>query len=97
MPRMMISGHEYQIDSGPSKMGLMFSLFESNSRHIVTFELKGIGTVAVQINGLSREDVSGESWIVTGYQVLLGVREMRPIKGYFDTQTRKGYLVANPS
>ncbi len=91
---------QYHIVSGPSKFDLMISLMFGDSRHRVgvRFSLKPeiqIETTAMKvvridmdfmINRTEREDGSGERWNI------LGVREGKPMKGFYDTQTRQGHL-----
>lgn len=93
MPRLMVSGEQYQIVTGPSKWDLMQALFEGNSdsQKPVIFTVEGIGNIEVQINDVGREDGSGESWLIKGYERLLG-STLRPVKGYFNTRSRKGHI-----
>ena len=83
---------EFQILEGPSKYDLMLGLFDGNCAkpRLVLFALwDGARTrtvTSVLLSGVSREDGSGESWIVTGYT------NGKRVKGYYSTKTRKGNL-----
>ena len=93
---------QYQIVNGPSKRDLELALFDGDSQHrrhvVFSFEEhygesgKSIALTvrAFILNGVSREDGSGESWLINGY--FAGAYPPIPIKGYFSTKTRKGHL-----
>jgi len=89
------------ITNGPSKWDLMLALFDGDVRHrrTVTFSLEdpapqcdhpGIPDLDFVINGIQREDVSGELWLLEGYYP--GFNRNRPMRGCFNTQTRRGWL-----
>lgn len=97
----------YEIQSGPSAMDLMFSLFMGSSaeknRQAIRFqigtgsELSGVKlAMNVRIDGMTREDGSGNCWIFTGYQVL-STGDLRQVKGFFNSHTRHGYLEVDVS
>lgn len=80
------------IINGPSKWDLMLAIFDSTSSNprVLTFEITddSIDEVEVRINGVRREDSSGESWSMSGR--LGPVSDT--VKIYFNTQTRKGRM-----
>jgi len=89
----------FEITDGPGKWDLMLGLFDgtcTNPRR-VAFTLwsnlleKGF-YLRLLLSGVSREDGSGESWIVTGYVNDNSGISGRAIKGYYSTRTRKGHL-----
>lgn len=81
-----------QIVNGPDLMKMIFSLAEGNPtpRKTVTF-INGAGTEFVlAITAMAQEDGSGNRWTFNGYG---GAGRFRgEMRGYFDTQTRKGWL-----
>lgn len=85
---------EIEIISGPSKDELVAALFEGGADHrrSVFFAVNRVPEYArVVINGIRREDGSGESWLFSGY--LAEGRENSPnIEGYFSTRTGRGWL-----
>jgi hypothetical protein len=83
-------GRKYSVIDGPSKFDLMVSLFvgsnAAGSQSEVYFTLEDGFRVPVRINGIEREDGSGESWCITGY-----FGQVRA-SGYFSTSRRHGYI-----
>lgn len=78
------------VESGPSKLDLMMSLFMSNMEHpyIVTFTVEMKGQYKGVIQSIQREDGSGESFNFTAH--FYGTSG--PTSGYYSTKTRKGYI-----
>ena len=82
----------FEICNGPAKWDLMLSLFDGTSTNprlarFQVHELFGAKTfIPILINGVSREDGSGEKWIFTGYV------DGKPAKGFFSTQDRHGWI-----
>ena len=97
----MASGFsKYRIINGPAKFDLVISIFHGDSRrrNTVSFHLDEAGpgiTLRVFIDGINREDDSGDKWILRG-RIFRGV-ELPPF-GYprfeasFSTQDRKGWM-----
>jgi len=50
----------------------------------------GCGGFSACINGMSREDGSGNRWDLEGY--LFDYPNISGFRGYYDSKTRKGYL-----
>ncbi len=91
---------------GPSKFDLMISLFEGNPvpRKKVEFSINtGMTTSApagkklsmtekleLAITGVEQEDGSGESWLFKGYS-----EKYQKASGYYNSQTRKGWVKLN--
>ena len=79
--------------NGPSKMDLMMCLFRKDqNRNWVIFSCN-MGDITVVIEGLEREDGSGESWCFKGYvfnpnKNIYGDR----VQGCYSTERRKGTL-----
>jgi hypothetical protein len=94
------------ITSGPSKFDLMVSLFDANytNRRTVTFMvvtphgqselLKTNQEIEVQIDGIEREDGSGENWNFHGYHLTKADEKVtfNKVKGYFSTRTLTGWV-----
>ena len=85
-----MSTQTFKIVRGPSKFDLMIALFHvcGNGRHPLAFKVNGRKLeVLVTINGVSREDGSGESWCFQGYS-----QPNKHVKGWFRTDTRRGQI-----
>ncbi len=99
----------FEIVGGPSKLSLMFVLFrETGTSQSFFFKLldpqceegvwAGDFKIEVTVDGLLREDGSGEKWLFEGYALLTkvlripGIPDSAKVKGYFNTQTRKGWI-----
>lgn len=88
----------FTIVSGPSKFDLMLGLFDGNSKkpRLVTFvileDVLRTKTVNYQtlLSGVSREDGSGDKWMFTGQ--ITSHQSGRPVRGFFSTRNRRGYL-----
>jgi len=78
----------HNIIDGPSKFDLMVSLFVGDSvhRHDVKFSFQEDSEASIVINDVKRESGNGETWFIIGYC------EHKKVKGYYSTQTRKGWL-----
>jgi hypothetical protein len=79
----------FNVNGGPSKLDLMFSLFDSNStlHRTVDFQLDGVKKpISVGITLVQQEDGSGESWNFRGSH------RHFDLSGYFSTKHRKGHL-----
>lgn len=95
---------QMDIVNGPSKFDLSVALFHGeNNRNqvLVTFMLKepinGVKQVQAYINGISREDGSGENWIFTGYMPEAIAKKFagkyqQTVSGYFSTKRRTGHM-----
>ena len=86
----------YDIEDGPLKPDLVRSLFEgengdTNPRHSVTMTVEGIGQLEMHIEGVDREDGSGESWNFRAY-VPSGQTGLDWVQGNYSTLDRKGWL-----
>ena len=74
------------ITAGPSKLDLMFSLFEG--KHIkLTVDGKEVEVGVLQVQA---EDGSRESWNLAGY--IVGTLPSQCFRAYFSTRRRKGHL-----
>ena len=90
-----------RIKSGPSLLHLVLSLIvgslREKNRYFVTFQLasgsdgKILFTIRVRIEGLMREDGSGERWLFTGFQEYSNGTCKR-VKGYYNCQHRIGSM-----
>src|ERR1035437_9577297 len=83
----------FNVNDGPSKFDLMFSLFDGNKtpRRTVEFQLDGVKkSISVGITLVQQEDGSSESWNFHGW--LASDNRSFRIKGYFSTKHRKGHL-----
>ncbi|MBU3668915.1 MAG: hypothetical protein FGM57_03025 [Candidatus Taylorbacteria bacterium] len=92
------------IVAGPSEMQLMMSLVRAfqgpygidiSKATSVHFTTDGkvptvTGGFSACINGMSREDGSGNSWNIEGY--LFDYPNITGFKGYYNSKTRKGFL-----
>lgn len=86
----------FEVLGGPSKFDLMLCLFDNNipdRQRTAGFLLDGLGKFVNDfiINGVEREDGSGEKWMLTGVRVVNG-RIAGHMRGYYNTQTRRGWL-----
>lgn len=92
---------EYRIQAGPSQLDLIFSLFVGSTaegnRQTVKFQL-GTGSddqiklsMKIRIEGLTREDGSGDNWLFTGYQEL-STGSLEKVSGYYNSHRRTGTL-----
>ncbi len=79
-----------QIVNGPSLLDLVLSLLEGDMkiRKQVIFTLAGGVTFNLFVNGLVREDGSGESWIINGYEP----GHVAPVRMYYRTDRRTGVV-----
>ncbi len=96
----------FNIVNGPSMWKLMLSLFDGDSRERrwVRFSLEdpkiklNVGPsvdLDVLVDGVDREGIDGESWSFEGsgsYVDLNGRIVRLSCKGFFSTQTRKGWV-----
>lgn len=97
----------YNITKGPSKMDLMFSLFDKNRRNgscanfsIIKTDVSSQPTTAVseeigvRVDMLKHEDGSGESWFFEGYITATCNVPLghKSVKGWFRTSGREGWL-----
>jgi hypothetical protein len=92
-----------QVIDGPSKYDLMVALFNEvndvKRRHKVVFTTTAAEGSPVTfkltavIEGVMREDGTGESWCINGYTVPShpSVR-VQTFTGHFSTQSRQGHL-----
>jgi hypothetical protein len=91
-----MSTQEFRITNGPSKFDLMVALFHGScdNRHLVNFSVVGeIYPIIVLINSVSREDVSGDCWIIKGsvfYQNKAYAGKI--VKIFFSTRTGNGNI-----
>lgn len=92
---------QFQITEGPSKFDLMIALFKKDEavRFSVTPDpltgTKSPVILTVQINGITVEDGSHESWLMQGMWKLswdLNLLNWTNFHGYYDSRTRKGWL-----
>ena len=83
----------YDITDGPSKMDFMLSLFDGDTQHRrpVVFTLRGEGLTSFIIDGVEREDGSGENWIFKGSYYLGSISRILA-HGFFSTRMRKGWI-----
>jgi len=86
-----------KITNGPSKFDVMSSLFGTGSDNNIdlgpVFELEDGTKVKVAINQVQREDGSGESWNIIGYQVGSQHQSLdRYVKIYYSTRSRTGTI-----
>ena len=84
----------FEIIGGPSKFDLMLCLFDNNipdRQRMAGFVLSGLGNFPHDfiINGVEREDGSGEKWLIRGVR---NGRSAEQMKGYYNTQNRRGRL-----
>ena len=101
----MATNIRYEITAGPSKMDLMLALFdqpviEGTIRHrTVRFTVESVtdkhrmkvGEVELIVDGVTREDGSGESWNIEGRFAPRPGDHLHPrVKGYYSTYLRKG-------
>ena len=83
-----------EIVGGPSKFDLMLGLFSgtSTSPHYISFVIKDGHdnriVIKFLLNGVSKEDGSGGSWLFTAYTA----EEIFSANGYFSTKTRRGWI-----
>lgn len=88
-----------RIVKGPSKFDLMIAFFDNNVNNTrpVDFELSDGEKIRVGIRGITREDGSGESWIIDSY--FWGTTPHphfgQDIKLYYSTRHRRGCLMAD--
>ena len=85
-----MSTRTLKISRGPSKFDLAVTLFhgQGTKRHPIAFNVNGREPeVLVIINGITREDGSGESWCFQGYSP-----PNKLVKGWFRTDTRRGQI-----
>lgn len=100
----MAQQKHYTIVAAPSKFDLMTALFhgkngEDHPRVKFTVQEYVSGTkpagapmvVEAIINGVSREDGSGESWCIEGY-VSVKTEDHGRFKGWYRTTDRKGWM-----
>ncbi len=84
----------YEIEDGPSKWDLILAIFDgdSNHRREVTFSIEcpGFNERGFTLNGASREDGSGDNWIIHGY--CSAETKGGKMSGFYSTKTRKGWL-----
>lgn len=103
----MDAKYRFNITNGPSKMDLMFSLFDSDRRdgktaifeviesnesgQRITTDFEGL---RIRINGVSHEDGSGESWCFSGYIVGPSRKDLNfgRVQGWFRSSNRSGWL-----
>lgn len=89
---------DYRLATGPSKLNLMLSLFDGSpvegTQRILNFITESGRQFNVRISGVDREDGSGESWIIRGYNASHSAsNQWYSCNGYYNTQTRKGHLM----
>jgi hypothetical protein len=84
-----------EIVNGPSKSDLQQALFERKpeSRGLrPTFKLENGTVITVHVTGVSAEDGSGESWLISGY-VSTSFSRLAPHKTFwYRTDIRKGTI-----
>ena len=92
------------IVAGPNEMQLMMSLMRAykgpygidiSKATSVYFTTDGkestmTGGFSACVNGMSRENGSGNSWMLEGY--LFDYPNISGLNGYYNSKTRKGYL-----
>lgn len=85
------------ITHGPGKWDLAVALLDGDASHqkhvefVVETRHDGTWECEVQINGLEREDGSGNRWLFNGWLHFQG-SSLGKVKGYFDVQTRRGWV-----
>lgn len=84
---------QVNLTGGPSKFDLMTALFVMKpNRTCVQFKTKLGQLINALIDGVDIEDGSGESWCIRGHGSFTTHATNRRFEGYFNTQTRTGYL-----
>ncbi|TSC67161.1 MAG: hypothetical protein CEO19_331 [Parcubacteria group bacterium Gr01-1014_73] len=86
------------ITDGPSKWDFVLSAADGDNAHrrIVNFELdvdhgRKLLVNNILIDGLEREDGSGENWLFVG-QYFYRTVAAKKIKGFYSTKTRQGWF-----
>ena len=101
----MVRGHS-PISGKLSKFDLMVSLFDSNSENRRTVAFQAVvpygqsgslninQEIQVRMEGIEREDGSGENWNFHGYQqtTVEGKPKFEKVKGFFSTRTQTGWI-----
>jgi len=94
----MADPQRFLIVNGPSKWDLMLALLDGDctSRRRVVFSLQSEKNKSMPvpdqefiINGIDREDGSGEGWLIRGISTAPHDKRMQ---AYFSTKTRHGWL-----
>jgi hypothetical protein len=89
----MIPG-DYSVNAGPELSEMRDSLFVGSnlrqSRQTVAFQLNKESMIHVVINGIHREDGSGDNWIFEGY--IPDSDKSLLVKGYYTTERHIGTL-----
>lgn len=87
---MATAENRLSVTAGPSKFDLMLSLFEKGKT--ITFTVAG-KPILVQVNGVSIEDGTRESWIVVGYIINSDPKQKSErFSAYFHTARRTGHF-----
>lgn len=100
-----VTAKGWEIQNGPSKLDLMLSLFDGSNaqrtRRSVQFTTvyiaAGVWYVEAVVDLVSREDGSGESWILDGYITRIGCPDFQPVShvpfhAYYRTDRRHGNI-----
>ena len=94
--------YRFNITDGPSKWDLILSIFDgdSSNRRKATFSIEEpeahekyprLPDLDFVINGATREDGSGENWLIQGYYP--GANDPTvPMNGFYSTKNRRGWL-----
>lgn len=101
---MATAAERYEIQRGPSKFDMMVSLFSGAKLDRKTVSLRMRSTtkfvrdvnVDIVIEGVKREDDSGEEWLFSGVicsKDSLPFCEGETVKGCFNTSDRRGLLL----
>lgn len=99
----MANPNRWDITDGPSKWDLMLALFDGDAQHrrwhVFTVsdpqaspreKTSNLG-MPILVNGLAREDGSGENWLFNG-EWDDGTIAQNKVRGFFSTKTRKGWI-----
>lgn len=99
----MASMKNVTLFSGPGKMDLMLALFDRpNGERLVEFTIEAgekKSVFATQINSVSREDGSAESWLFEGWASVTEhdgnaktIKGTAEVSGYWNTRSRRGWI-----
>jgi hypothetical protein len=94
----MLRQRQVGIIGGPSKFDLATRIFDGDNREQrpVTFTLREEGNTweeRIKLNSAQREDGSGESWNLTGYNVANSCQ----VEIYYNLRHRQGHMIFIPS
>ena len=84
-----MAARKYSIVDGPGKWDFVVGLFERDRHfHFTIHGKRPKDVLVIDLRSASMEDGSKNRWLITGYVVDYGVT----FKGYYDIQTRKGWI-----